>query len=326
MSQLRWAILGTGSIAKTFARGLVKCEAGPVVSIGSRKMETATAFSGEFGGTPYDSYEAAIADPNVDAVYIALPHHMHMEATILCAKHGKHCLCEKPFTLNELEAQRALEAVEQAEIFFMEAWMYRSHPQTLKVKELVAAGAIGRLQVGHASFGYQASRGWEHFKADGAVGGGGLLDVGAYPVSFLRLMAGEEPARAEYSCEKSDTGADSFGVGLLEFPSGFRATFGCAIHQTLDNTVTLYGDEGSIHITEPWFCNGEVRLTKGGETQVVEIDQVPDLWGNQAIIMQKYLLDKESPTISKSDSLGNMKTLDMLRKSAGLEFAKETKS
>jgi len=323
MSKLNWAILGTGAIAKTFAKGLKVTDTGQLKAVGSRSQSTADSFCSEYGGMGFSSYESAIDRPEVDAVYIALPHHMHAEYTIKCAQHGKHILCEKPFALNALEAERAMAAVRGADVFFMEAWMYRSHPQTAKIQELVSGGAIGKPLAAHASFGYRARRDWDHFKADGRVGGGGLLDVGAYPVSFLRMIAGEEPNRCEYSCEFSDTGADSVGFGLLQFPSGFRATFGCAIHLTMANEATIFGEEGRIHVPEPWFCRGPILLIKDGKTEEVPFDSVPDLWGHQAKVMQDHLEVRESPTMSWDDTMGNMRTLDALRRSAGLTFAQE---
>ncbi len=323
MSKLNWAILGTGAIAKTFAKGLRLTDAGELRAVGSRSRATADAFCADHGGSGFDSYESALAQSDVDAVYIALPHHMHAEYTIKCAQAGKHILCEKPFTLNALEAERALAAVRAADVFFMEAWMYRSHPQTAKIRQLLKAGAIGRPLAAHASFGYHASRDWGHFKADGAVGGGGLLDVGAYPVSFLRMVAGEEPDRCEYSCEFTESGADAIGVGLLQFPSGFRATFGCAIHLAMTNDATIFGEEGRLHIAEPWFCRGPIHLIKGGKTEEIPFETVPDLWGNQAQVMLDHLDARQTPTINWEDTMGNMRTLDALRKSAGLTFAQE---
>jgi len=325
MGKLNWAILGTGAIATTFAKGLRLSGNGELVAVGSRSLASAEEFCLHHGGKAFGSYEEALTDRQVDAVYIALPHHMHAEYTILSAQAGKHILCEKPFTLNLSEAERALEVVRARGVLFMEAWMYRSHPQTLKVKRLIEDGAIGAVRAAHAEFGYRAARDWNHFKADGAVGGGGLLDVGAYPVSFLRMVAGREPTRAEYSCEITDRGADAIGAGLLEFGDDFRATFGCAIHLEMANTATIYGEEGQIYLPSPWFCHGPILMKRGGETTEVEFETVPDLWAHQAKIVADCLPSVESPTMPWNDTLGNMKTLDDLRQSAGLVFGAEVK-
>lgn len=319
--KLNWGILGTGAIAGTFAKGMKACNNGNLVAVGSRVLDRARMLTDDHGGKPYGSYDDMLGDPTVEAVYIALPHHMHMEYTIKCAQAGKHILCEKPFTLNALEAERALKAVREADVFFMEAWMYRSHPQTLKVMALIRDGAIGEPKVIHAEFGYAAGRDWEHFKADAAVGGGALLDVGSYCVSFCRLVADAEPTRCEYSCSFV-RGYDGLGVGIVEFPGELRASFATGIHADLANSATVFGETGRIHLPSPWFCGGPILL----DDEPIPFESVPDLWGNQAGVVARHLADRQAPTMTWADSLGNMRTLDALRASAGLAFAEETKA
>lgn len=321
MTKLNWAILGPGSISRKFAAGLRACDSGNLVAVGSRDAERAATFCNEFGGTGYGSYAEALAHPGVDAVYIGLPHHVHAEATVWCAQAGKAVLCEKPFTLNAEEARGALAEVERCGVFFMEAWMYRSHPLTLRVAELVREGAIGTPRMVEASFGFQAGREWTNFRTVGELGGGALMDVGSYPVSFSRLIAGCEPERAEYVCEITVAGYDAVGAGLLEFDSGFRASFQTAIHLDLRNQAVVYGEEGRIEVPSPWFC-GEPALLhrRGREPEPVRVEGPADLWGHQATVVAQYLDQRESPTMSKADTLGNMATLDALRRSAGLRF------
>ncbi|MCW5941328.1 MAG: Gfo/Idh/MocA family oxidoreductase [Fimbriimonadaceae bacterium] len=319
--KLNWAILATGGIARKFAAGIRACDNGNLVAVGSRDLARAQAFCGEFGGKPYDDYDAAIEDPAVEAVYIALPHHLHTEYTIRCAKAGKHVLCEKPFALNAEDAARALAEVDREGVFFMEAWMYRSHPQTIEAKRLVADGAIGTVRVVRAEFGFQASREWSNFRTVGEVGGGALMDVGSYPVSFARRMVGAEPVRAEYAAEITPQGYDAVGAGVLEFPGGVVASFGTAIHLNLENAAVVYGDEGRLVVPSPWFCSGELRLHRNGkEPETIQTGTVPDLWGNQAAVVARHLAERESPTMTKADTLGNMRALDALRRSAGLRF------
>lgn len=321
---LRWGILGTGSIAKTFAKGLAESGFGGPQAVGSRNMESAETFAREHGGTAYGSYEAVLDNSNVDAVYIALPHHLHHDWTIRSAEAGKHILCEKPFTLNLAEAENALAAVKKADVFFMEAWMYRSHPQSQKLKELVREGAIGEVRLIEASFGYaMGNETTDHFKNDGRYGGGGLLDVGSYPVSFSRMIAGEEPVRTEYAIKKGHLGQDSYGAGVLAFSNGLIAQIACAVHLNLRNTATIYGSQGRIEVPSPWFANGEIYVVKGEDRQRIECDTVPHLWGNQAAIVEKHVADRQSPTMSWEDTLGNMRTLDRMRESADLQFELE---
>ncbi|HWA84185.1 MAG TPA: Gfo/Idh/MocA family oxidoreductase, partial [Fimbriimonadaceae bacterium] len=208
---LRWGILATGRIAQQFAGGVKASKTGELVAVGSRTLESAQAFTARHGGKPYDSYEAVLDDPSVDAVYIATPHHLHAEWTIKAAQAGKGILCEKPFTLDAAEAEHALAAVKKAGVFFMEAFMYRCHPQTLKAKSLVEEGAIGEIRMVASEFGFNAARDWDNFRLDGKLGGGALMDVGTYCVSFSRLIAGEEPSHVAYLPKMTERNYDETG-------------------------------------------------------------------------------------------------------------------
>ncbi len=323
---LKWGILATGSIARQFAGGLLKSKTGTLVSVGSRSVETAKEFTDKFGGKPLGSYQEVLDDPEVEAVYIATPHHLHYDWTIKAAEAGKAILCEKPFTLNAIEAQRALNEVRKHKVFFMEAFMYRCHPQTLKVKELLDAGAIGKVQVVQSEFGFAAGRDWTNFRADGALGGGGLMDVGTYCVSFSRLIVGEEPTRAFYAAEITDKGYDATGSGALAFPGGASAHFGTGVHVSLRNDVTIYGTEGRIHIPGPWKCGGgKVSVERyGKDTEFFEFGSTNDeLYAIEADTVAEFIDHKECPYMTLEDTLNNMRTLDMLRQSAGLKFAAE---
>lgn len=320
--KLNWAILAPGNIARTFAKGLHACDSGNLVAVGSRDLARAQAFCDEFGGKPYGDYDAALGDESVQAVYIALPHHLHTDYTVRCARAGKHILCEKPFALNAEDAERALAVVDESGVFFMEAWMYRSHPQTMEAKRLVVDGAIGAVKGVRAEFGFQAGREWTNFRTVGELGGGALMDVGSYPVSFSRHMVGAEPVRAEYAAEITAQGYDAVGAGILEFPGGVVASFGTAIHLYLENSAVVYGEEGRLVIPSPWFCSGEIVLhRRGKDPETIRTHTVPDLWGNQASVVADHLAQREAPTMTKADTIGNMRALDMLRRSAGLRFA-----
>ena len=327
--QIRWGILATGGIARQFASGLPTSKTGVLKAVGSRTLESATKFTTQFGGKPYASYEEVLSDPEVDAVYIATPHHLHAEWTIKTAQAGKAILCEKPFTLNALEAERTLAEVKKAGVFFMEAFMYRVHPQTLKVKELIQSGAIGRPLVVSAEFGFAASRDWGNFRADGAVGGGGLMDVGTYCTSFAQLVAGEEADKANYVAEITDKGYDAFGSGSLQFPSGLTAAFSSGIHANLTNDARVYGEGGSIHVSSPWKCSSSTVTLKraGKDDETFDFDSSNDeLYGIEADAVAAYITADENPNMTIAETLANMRTLDKLRASAGLVFDAEPKA
>jgi predicted dehydrogenase len=320
---LRWGILGTGRIAARFAQGLHACGLGMPVAAGSRDLARAQAFTDKFGGKPLGSYEAVLADPQANAVYIALPHHLHAEWTARAADAGRHVLCEKPFALNVLQAEKALAHVRQANVFCMEAFMYRAHPQTVRLIQTIKRGSIGKPVAMHVEFGYAAPRDGG-FRHDPALGGGALMDAGCYPVSLARLVAGSQPTKAVYFADTQD-GYDSSGAGAMEFPSGLRATFACSIHARMANQAVIYGESGRIVVESPWFCDGRLLLYAGDgqEPQSVGVPKVADLWGNQAILVAEYLEKRQCPAMTWNDTMGNLSVLDALRRQVGLRFAGE---
>jgi len=324
---LKWGILATGGIARQFAGGLKVSKTGTLTAVGSRTMESATKFTEQFGGKPYASYDQVLQDPEVEAVYIALPHHMHYEWTIKCAEAGRAILCEKPFTLNALEAQRALNEVRKHRVFFMEAFMYRCHPQTIKIKELLAQKVIGDVKVVSSEFGFAAGKNWENFRTDGAVGGGGLMDVGTYCVSFSRLVAGSEPETACYCAYIGAKGYDEFGSGCMKFPGEITASFSTGVHIDLKNGAWIYGTDGMIHVESPWKASGGnlTVFARGKEPESWKMGCSNDqLYGIEADAVAEFLEAKECPYMTLEDTVSNMRALDMLRASAGLKFAAET--
>ncbi len=194
MRHLKWGLLASGNIARRFAKGLATTEDATALAVASRSLEKAEAFAREHGlEHAYGSYEELLADPDVDAVYISTPNHLHAEWSIRCAEAGKHVLCEKPVTMNAPELETVLAAVRKHDVFFMEAFMYRCHPQMARVKELIAEGRIGEVRLLEATFAFNMGLNLENTRQINHMGGGGLMDVGCYCVSFCRFVAGEEP-------------------------------------------------------------------------------------------------------------------------------------
>lgn len=317
---IRWGILGTGSIAGAFARGVALSTTGELVAVGSRARESAEAFCLEHGGRAYASYDSLLADPEVDVVYISLPHHMHHEWTIRCAEVGKGVLCEKPFTLNSLEAEEAIAACRKADVFFMEAFMYRCSPQMKLVRKLLAEGAIGEVLQVNAEFGYATSRAGKHFRVDADLGGGGLMDVGCYCVSLSRMCFGEEPLACHYSAQIRD-GYDASAQGLLTFSGGRSAVLGNGVHCALTNDVRIYGSGGMIQLNDPWKSEN-ATVTVNGEAHDVSVTNA-ELYMHQADAVAEFFGAKECPYVSIEDTLAQMRTLDRLRASAGITFAQE---
>src|SRR5690606_29610326 len=230
--RLSWGILATGRIAAAFARGVAGSRTGRVVAAGSRSRASAERFAAEHRiPNAHGSYESLLADPEVQAVYIATPHPQHVEWTIRALEAGKHVLCEKPIGINESETRRMLDAARAADVTLMEAWMYRCHPLTERLVQLIRQGAIGRLRHVQASFSYHEpfnpqSRTWNH-----ALGGGAILDVGGYPLSYARLLAGAAHGQPFLDPESltavgdlhPETGIDVHTAAVARFAGGITA-------------------------------------------------------------------------------------------------------
>ena len=339
--RLAWGILGTGAIARTFAKAVAESEAGRLVAVGSRSKETAEAFGAQFGiARRHASYEELLADPQVQAVYIATPHPMHAEWTIKAAEAGKHILCEKPLALNYPEAMAAIEAARRHDVFLMEAFMYRCHPQTARLVELIRAKAIGEVCVIHATFSFAGPTNEEARLLKNALGGGGILDVGCYCVSIARLVAGAalgkdfaEPVELT-GCGKLNaaTGADEWAIAALKFPGGIVAELSTGVRVKQENVVRIYGSEGSIFLPDPFVParNGgtaRILVRKRGQAEPQEIAvQCPrPLYSIEADTVAAHIAERQapSPAMTWDDSLGNMKSLDRWRQAVGVVYDAE---
>jgi len=318
-------LLGAGNIAAKFANGLTRTDQATGLAIGSRNLEKAREFAAKHGlERAYGSYDEVLADPDVDVVYIALPNHLHAEWSIKAAQAGKHILCEKPVTLNTPQLERVLAVVKAQDVFFMEAFMYRCHPQLQKVRELLEAGAIGEVRTLHASFSFNMGPQYDNTRMVNYMGGGGLMDVGCYCVSFCRWAVGEEPARCRAVAHIGErTRVDEYMAGVLEFPSGPVAYFTSGIQCNVPASADIYGSRGSIHIESPWLppeSGTPVMLLADGKAETFEISLGRDLYENEALHVAEHLEQRQAPAMTWDDSLGQMRALDALRADMGLVF------
>ncbi len=332
--RLRWGIIGTGAIAHNFAKGVLHCKRGVLHAVGSRRQETADAFAGEFDvPRAHGSYEALLADPEVDAVYVSTPHPMHAEWAIKAAEAGKHILCEKPLAINHAEAMAIVDAARENDVFLMEAFMYRCHPATRRVVELVREGAIGRVCMIQSTFSFQAPANPKSRLMDNALGGGGILDVGCYAVSFSRLIAGAaagqdflDPVEVKGCGQVGETNVDEWTAAVLKFPGGVVAQVATGVRVSQDNAARVYGEDGSIVIPWPWIPareGGAVTILlqrKGKEQEEIEIETGEWLYGIEADTVAENVERRQapSPAMSWADTLGNMRTLDRWRAEIGL--------
>jgi predicted dehydrogenase/aryl-alcohol dehydrogenase-like predicted oxidoreductase len=343
-SRIAWGILGTGAIAHTFARGLAKSRTGKLVAAGSRAQASADAFAKEFGlARAHGSYEALLADPEVQAVYISTPHSSHAEWCIKAARAKKHILCEKPLTLNHAEAMVVAEAARENGVLLMEAFMYRCHPQTARLVELIRTGAIGHVGVIQATFSFHAN-----FNAEGRLfrnelAGGGILDVGCYTTSIARLVAGAaqgkpfvDPVKLTgRACLHPQTGTDLYAVASAEFPGGILAQLATGVGLNQDSGLRVFGSEGSLHLPTPCLMAREggttsIFLARKGSAKPEEIviETKDYLYALEADSVGDALAQGklESPHVTVADTLGNMAALDAWRASAGLVYESEKPS
>jgi len=339
--KLSWGILGTGNIAGKFAGALRNSRTGVLLAVASRAQTSADKFADQFGAERrYGNYEALLADADVEAIYIATPHPMHAEWAIKAADAHKHVLCEKPIGLNHAEAMAIIEAAHRNDVFLMEAFMYRCHPQTTKLVELLRQGAIGQVRVIQATFSFHCSFDPESRLLNNELGGGGILDVGCYCASMVRLVAGVAVGR-EFAEPIELTGCghigaqsrvDEWAVATMRFEGGVLAQLATGVQLQQDNVVRIFGSEGRIELPSPWLPSVEGGTTKilvygkgQDQPQEIVVDSAAGLYSIEADLVAQNLEKRQapSPAMSWDDTLGNMRALDLWRESIGLTYDAE---
>lgn len=339
---LQWGILGTGNIAKALAKGIAASDRNELVAVGSRSQASADEFAAAFNvPTAHPTYDALLADPNVQAIYIATPHPFHAEWAIRCAEAGKHILCEKPLTLNYGQAMAVIEAARRNKVFLMEAFMYRCNPVAAKLVELCSDGTIGEVRMMHMEFGFDAGEPREgHRLFSNELAGGGILDVGCYCTSFARLLAGAEtgkviePISFKGEGYLNELGTDSWAGATLKFETGFVAQIACSIQINLRNELTVYGSKGRLVCNEPWFATGHqggsyditIHLN-GEEPKVITVQEEKPLYTLEVDTVADAIaagkVEATYPAVTWDDTLGNMKALDLWRDSFKFVYEQE---
>jgi predicted dehydrogenase/aryl-alcohol dehydrogenase-like predicted oxidoreductase len=337
VTRLSWGILGLGGIAHAFAKGLLASEHGRLAAVGSRAQATADTFGAQYDAPRrHGSYEALLADETVEAIYIATPHPSHAEWALKAAAAGKHLLVEKPIGLNHAEAMAMVEAARRHDVFLMEAFMYRCHPQTIRLAELIRSGAIGAVRALQVNFSFDSGRNLEHRLLNQRLGGGGILDVGGYPVSFARMVAGAAAGRL-FADPLAVQGAgqigaasrvDEWAMAQLSFADGLIAQVACGVQLRMERGARIYGSEGSIHVPEPFVPGrgGPARLVvqryDAAEPETIELEP-GNLYALEADAVAAALGERQSPAMSWDDTLGNMAVLDTWRGAIGMVYDSE---
>lgn len=267
MSRLRIGLLGGANIARQFTAAVAGSERVSVVSVASRSAEKAAAFAAECGiAGAHASYEALLADPGVDAVYVPLPNNLHAEWAIKALRAGKHVLCEKPLALHADQVRAMFAAAEASGRFLAEGYPWRAQPQTALLSRLLAEGAIGTVKQVAVSFSAPFSDP-TNIRLRPEAGGGALLDLGTYCVSFLRLIAGARPVGVHAKADWAETGVDRGMVATLEFPGGVLATLNCSFAAAYQRSAMVHGETGSLSTS--WQNHtlpaaDPIRLWRGG--------------------------------------------------------------
>ena len=325
IAPVRWGILGAAKIAlEKVIPGMQGSALSQVVAIASRDIAKARAAANRLGiPRAYGSYQELIADPDVEAIYNPLPNHLHVPWSIRAAEQGKHVLCEKPIALTAREALVLLEARDSAGVQIGEAFMVRTHPQWLKVREIVASGRIGELRLitGHFSY-YRRDPGDIRSRVE--WGGGALMDVGCYPITISRWLFGAEPTEVIGLIERDpDMQIDRLTSGLLRFERG-QATFSCAGQLVPYQTMQIFGTTGRIGVAIPFNAppNDECRVfvddgrdLAGGGIEPIMFPPV-DQYTLQADRFSEAIRGVGSVPVSLEDAMGNMAVIDALFRSA----------
>jgi xylose dehydrogenase (NAD/NADP) len=245
VADLRWGIIGPGRIAPRLVRALSKSRRGELVAVAGRDEERAAAFASQHGiGRSFGSYEALLHDPEVDVVYVALPNHLHAQWTVRALEAGKHVLCEKPLALSVLEVDEIIAASQRTGRTAVEGFMYLHHPQTIRALELARSGVLGRLELIVGTFSFFLIYPNDP-RIDPQMGGGSLWDVGCYPVSFARHVAGAEPDRLNAFARFDERDVDRTFVGQLRFPSGLLGQFDCGFSAPDRERVEIVGSDAT---------------------------------------------------------------------------------
>ena len=320
MADLRWGILSTADIGRRkVIPGILKADRCQVVAIGSRDAAQARMVADELGiPAAHGSYEALLADPNVDIVYIPLPNHLHAEWTIAAARAGKHVLCEKPLAMDAAEAERMLDVCATEGVRLMEAFMYRLHPSWEEVRRLVAGGRIGRLLAVQSWFSY-ANDDPANIRNKLDAGGGALYDIGCYTINLSRMLFGAEPVGVSASVVREPgSGVDVLTSAILAFETG-TATFTVSTRAESDQRVHVYGTDGRISVEIPFNIPPDrptrIFVTAGGDPPVAPATETitfetADPYTVQAERFAAAILDGLPTPTPPEDAVANMRVID----------------
>ena len=324
-TKFRWGILGPGSIANKFATGLAVLPDHELYAVGSRTPERAEAFAKQYGASKiHSTYEALAADPDVDAIYAARPHTFHAEDVLTCIAAGKPVLVEKPFTVNEKQARRIVDASRAAKVFLMEAMWSRFIPATVAARKMIAEGKIGDPLMIQADFGFRAGINPNGRLFNPDLAGGGLLDVGVYPISFSSMIFGE-PTQVASLAEIGETGVDFLAGAVLGHSGGRISMISTGIRINTPQAAVVIGAEGTLRMPAPFWNPRKVVLAAGGKEEEFDFPIAGNGYEFEAIEVANCVRAGkiESDGLPLDESISVVRTMDKCRAQWGLKYPGE---
>jgi len=314
---LHWGLLSTARINRALITPLRASKRNQLLAVASRTQESAEKYAHEWKiPRAHGSYEALLADPEIDVVYISLPNHLHAPWTIKAVEAGKHVLCEKPLALSVEEVDAVQSAARRHERVVMEAFMYRHHPQTLKVQEVVKSGTLGPLKLIRGSFSFALSREGD-VRLDPAMGGGSIWDIGCYPISYARTVVGAAPLDVFGWQVIGPTGIDDTFVGQMRFDHDLLVQFDSSFVIPFHAFMEIVGSEGTLNIPRPFKpeTDEKIYLTRGEKTETIKV-KGQELYIGEVENMADAILLGQEPRISLNDSRVNVAVICALLESA----------
>ena len=335
MNKIRWGIIGPGSIANNFADALLQTYSAELTAIASYNDERRKVFGDKYNiknSLRFDNYDSLLNCELVDAVYISTPHTLHADLSIRAAGKGKHILCEKPGAVNFKQGKKVIQAVQDAGVFYKEGFMYRCHPQIPALLEILKNKTIGDIIKITSSFGFDMTKVIpEHRLFNKNLAGGAILDVGLYPVSLSRMIAGVQsgkkfvnPIKLSAEAQIGQTGVDEISSAIMEFDNGVIAEAYTAIMKNMDNNAIIEGSDGKIIVDNPWMpgrdggpYHSNIRIIKNGHEEIREFKGPEHLFFFEAELSSQSILKEKQqvphPGMTWEDTLGNLKVLDQWR-------------
>jgi predicted dehydrogenase len=314
---LNWGLLSTARINRALIKPLRASKRNQLLAVASRTQDSADTYAREWKiPRARGSYEALLADPEIDVIYNPLPNHLHAEWTIKAVEAGKHVLCEKPLALSVEEVDAVQTAARKHGRVVAEAFMYRHHPQTLQVQDLVRGGALGAPRLIRGSFTYVLSRSGD-VRLDPAMGGGSIWDVGCYPISYARSVLGQDPIEVFGWQVIGPTGIDETFVGQMRFADEVYAQFDSSFAIPFQTFTEIIGSEATLKIPRPFKpeTDEKIYLTRGDQTETIEING-QELYIGEVEDMEDAILLGREPRISLEDSRANVAVILALLESA----------